>query len=453
MIQLREQWPWILNAFLPPEFGEVYRSKHSDKSGPAFINQAASDLIFQSDELQSAVNEIDELQSFRGPNNGRVFFWLLGETVTSLTGGRPPGLVSVEGVFPTVLEPGFEEWRTKFGALQGSIMLLTFYRAALTQDFVAFADILPQANNPLLIKKMGADAVDQFFRQTEAIGLKLDEIVKQETLKRPYVFAERVHLTPILTMSVLALVTGVVVPLLLLALSAEQSRGSLTAILLASLIFTGWAFIQFALDITTVAAAPTYGRSRWDTTLKLLDTNETRLSHVSLIELAPIREAAGPTDQIDEGLRSKLEAYVYAGDAYNEAARALTARTIDAMRSDAAIVPAIHNLQTEQPGSGKDDGASQISFHDANLLHPLLRLGDAAEAPMGFGLGLRSTHTLADISLDTLLQVKAQLLIEFALEPVLPEQIEEARQERHFMRASAHESRHPRVSPNPPLNA
>jgi hypothetical protein len=275
LLQIRDEWRWTYDH-LPPEFGFAYRAKFPDAFGHVFVNRAAGNLIFGGSELESALADLGDRHTRRDHMKGRVFYWLLGEVVTCLTGGRRPGLTSTLGVFPATLEAGFDQWRGVFQQMGENISILAGLRETMIEDYMLYADSHDSVAFRNRLKQAVADDVERFFQRIEAVGRTLDEIAKEETLKRPYDFSQRVHKGSLTTFSILAFIAGTVLPLFLLALELALTPVVLTALLGATLLFTIAAFGQFVFDIWRVPPSVPYHIARWATDIRAL-VKRTRL--------------------------------------------------------------------------------------------------------------------------------------------------------------------------------
>ena len=182
-----------------------------------------------------------------------------------------------------------------------------------------------------------------------------DEIDKQNALKKPYVFAARLHWTSILVLVVLAGLTGIVVPLVLMAGSTEPTRILAMIGLSATLLFICGSFIQFGRDV----AAPSsidfaqYLKGRWYAPfLKELDLIHAKMTNAGLLSRDVFLDASVSPDrkQFARSIDNALAQYLTSSDEYNSRAMALNQKVIGTVKSNSVLSPLIATYRGNKGG-------------------------------------------------------------------------------------------------------
>ena len=325
LLRLRTTWPWTLALYLPPEFSDSYRSKYISKSRADLITQAAADLLFQNAEMRGTITGIHEKDSFGGPWEGRVYFWILTEVVTEITVGTPDTRTKPEGVFPSSADgPGFDEWRADLEKLRGSLQILYSYRERWITNFDQFIANLPPIGPKEQIKEIYGDAVTSLFKEVEFVKAKLNEIDKQEFSKKRYSFSDRVDRHSIFVLVVLAVLIGLILPLIFLALPAIKMTSTLAIVfLLATLIFIVGTFAQFGQDISRPMKfdVNVYVSARWYfPMLKEMERQKSAFDDGGLLDIEYFSDAhnSGDRKHFSKEVLEALDNYISQGKTYND---------------------------------------------------------------------------------------------------------------------------------------
>ena len=196
LAHLREAWPFPpLGGYLPPEFGDKYRSKFPDKTNVELVVQAAFDLQFPHHlEMNDVLSELYRVDSLGGPLRGRVYHWMLEEFVGIITGSTVDVRSSLDDAFPlSATGPGFDQWLSSFDRLTDKFVFrwIANLRDSMTADFKKFVSRLNQPHTTFL--DIQSKALDNFFASIASIKAKVNEIYKQRSLKEAYSFSHRVH--------------------------------------------------------------------------------------------------------------------------------------------------------------------------------------------------------------------------------------------------------------------
>src|SRR5260370_32309775 len=85
LIQFRAGWPWLLSTLVPPEFQDKYRSRYPNKSKIDFVTQIATDLLFSRQEMQDAISDVRENNSYVSSLHVRLYFCHLTNAFTTIT--------------------------------------------------------------------------------------------------------------------------------------------------------------------------------------------------------------------------------------------------------------------------------------------------------------------------------------------------------------------------------
>jgi hypothetical protein len=357
LLQLRSSWPWTLDSLVPPEFKDRYRSKYPNKSEIDLVMQAAIDLIFDNKEMQDALSEVKDKDSFSGSLKGRVYLLCLTRAVTVITVGTPDTRTKPEGVFPS--SPGgvgFDEWRADFEKLKPTVELLTFSREEMESDFTKFVS---HQSDPQIWNRYSMlyrEAVDHFFKGVQIVKSHLIEIDKQKLLKKRYSFSERVHTRLLLGLCAFSFMCGVVLPLLLLGLP-ELEMTSITAIVitLVAVIFPLGAVVQFGRDVTKPVETDRmdYIISRWYSPLVMeIDRQQGTFENGGLLDLEYFINARNSVDKtwFGKDVTEAIDLFIQKAEKYNEAAFALNKKVIEAIRQDKILGPIVHKYRGNKGG-------------------------------------------------------------------------------------------------------
>jgi hypothetical protein len=356
VLELRARWPWTISMYLAPEFKDSYRSKYPGKSGSELVNQAATDFVFDGAPMQEALEEVQGKHSFSGPLKGRIYFWILTETIPVVTGGSADTRTKPDDVFPSsAIGPGFERWRRDFDHLAPVISLLSDFKDQMVSDFRVFADGLPAHARTASLAPMVSQAVERLFRQTEIVRVKLANIDKQILMKQRYSFSKRVGIFWLLMLSGLAFLLGVVLPLALLAWKVETNGIAGSAILVSVLILTLGAFVRFGWDISAPLKADPreYIAARWYfPLLKELEIHNKKLQHGGLLDRDMFADAANSADkqQFSKEVFDALTEYVAGAESYNGKALRLNKKVIEVIQSDAILGPVVAGYRSHRGG-------------------------------------------------------------------------------------------------------
>jgi len=342
LFTLRAHWSGSLGVFLNPEFKDKYRARLGGIGGATFVNKAAGDVIFGGTEMQQALADVRTTDTMPGPEKGRFYLWALNETILFLTKGMVDQVQGQADVYPTNAGgAGFEEWRQDFEGVSQAVSLLSTMKDPMLQDFAQFLATRPgvQRNS---IWPYAQTGVTNAFAEIESIRTTLKDIDKQSLLKKPYSFSERTHGKWILVLGLLAFITGVALPIGLLATNINQSTIGGISLLIATLTLALGSVALFGWDVLHKPEAnkANYVRDRWRAgLLQKLKENNTRLSQGSLLgrdeflDAKSSREAAS----FPEAVRSALDQYATASEAYNQAALALSLKVTDALVSGSKL--------------------------------------------------------------------------------------------------------------------
>jgi hypothetical protein len=347
LLTMRTQWGGSQAYFLNPEFKDKYRARLGGMAGAAFVNKAASDLVFSGEEMKRALSDVRATDTMPGPEQGRVYLWSLNEAVVFVTRSieqtPAPSIV-----FPSSASgAGFDEWRKDFEEVLQAFGMLELIRQPMLQDFGQFL-AQPERKQNAAAGPFAQTAVSNVFADIATIKRTLNDIDKQSLLKRPYSLQERTHGAWMLLLVALAFITGVLVPTGLLAANMKQSTIAGVSLLAATVVLSVGAVTLFGWDVLHVSevSKTEYARSRWRTPLLggLKEANA-RLDQGGLInrdlflDARSSRESASFPDPV----RRALDNYNESTDAYNQAALALSLRILDVIRADkklsARLVP------------------------------------------------------------------------------------------------------------------
>lgn len=368
LLNIRSNWPWPLQMYLPPEFADLYRSKHPEKSRQELLIQAVGELVFLSPDSRMG-QTIDELQpkdSFGGPWAGRIYFWIFTEAVTVLTVGTPDTRTKPEGVFPSsATGPGFDEWRRNFDRSQTAIQILRDFRAPMVRDFRKFAQGLQQQPRSNIAQYVEV-ATAQFFEQIDSVKARLKSLDKNLLLQKRYSFTSRVRVDWLLLLSGLAFFLGVVLPLGLLAWKIEIDNIGGSAILVSVLALTIGAFARFGWDISAPLrfGSTEYATARWYTPLiKELEIHEKKVEHGGLVDREFFIDAArsGTRAQFPRELVTALDDYLERTEIYNTKALRLSGIVAERIKSDPIMGDAVAQSPSQRV-------STSVPLHPADVL-------------------------------------------------------------------------------------
>ncbi len=351
LMTLRTHWNGSLGFFLNPEFRDNYRHRLGGTAGAAFVNRAATDVVFNGKEMQEALAEVRTAETMPGPEKGRVYLWALNEAISFLTRGVDQAQSKVDVYPANAGAPGFEEWRQDFEAVGQAVGILGVMKDSMLQDFGQFLAIRPETQRNSL-GPFAQTSVTNALTDVESIRATLKDIDKQSLLKRPYSFFERTHGKWILVLVSLAFITGVVVPVALLATNINQSNVAGISLLVATLALSIGSVALFGWDVLhkPEPKKENYVIARWQADLlqKLKDGNA-RLNQGDLLgrdeflDAKSSREAAS----FPETVRNALDQYSAATETYNQVALALSLKICEAMRSDPKLSPRLSPPATQ----------------------------------------------------------------------------------------------------------
>jgi hypothetical protein len=342
LFKLRAHWSGSLGVFLNPEFKDNYRARLGGIAGAGFVNKAAADVIFGGSEMQQALAEVRTTDTMPGPERGRFYLWAVNEAILFLTKGMVDQGQGQSDLFPfNAGGAGFEEWRQDFEGASQAVSMLSIMKDPMLQDFSQFLATLPevQRNN---IWPYAQTGVTNAFAEIESIRTTLKDIDRQSLLKKPYSFSERTHGKWIFVLGLLAFTTGVALPIGLLATNINQSTIGGVSLLIATLAFALGSVVLFGWDVLhkTEANKANYVRDRWRADLlQKLKEGRTRLSQGSLLGRDEFLDAKNSREaaSLPETVRSALDQYATASEAYNQVALALSLKVTDTLVSGSKL--------------------------------------------------------------------------------------------------------------------
>lgn len=346
LVRLRGEWPWPISAYVPPDFDDLYRGK-ANKAGAELVTDAATDLLFERGELERTFSEVRDRDSFGGPWKGRVYFWVLTQAVTVLTVGSPRPAVNPGGVFPSSpTGPGVGEWQRDFQGLKVVLMFLASLKPQMLADLQQFENQMPQQRKSTGLATRATEAVGGLFSRIELVKSKLSDIDKQVLLKRRYSFPDRVHWFSVLLLVTLAFLVGLVLPLLLLAMSRVPEGIAAVALLVSVIVFIVGASFRFARDLTSEVKPTTleYLDARWySPLLKVLEESRNRVQRGALVDRSLFLDAINSPDhvQFSSALAEALPEYSKATEAYNNAALWVSKEVIEVVRREMQLGPGL----------------------------------------------------------------------------------------------------------------
>ena len=356
------RWPQGLAHYLPPEFRAKYRSDHPDESRVQFLNRASSDLIFRDSELNDLMNEVHKGSGLKGPWEGRFYFWLLDEAVTTITLNEPNIRIAA---FPRSPEGfGFEQWRESFDGLRQFFEFQSLFKRDMIEDFRLFIS-QPDFKGRNL-EQHYIDAVNTFFEKRSQVQDKLNIIDKQKILMKGYSFHETVHTTSLVVLITVACVLGIVLPLYFLTLSPERLTPiAAKGFLFGSLIFLATSFIQFGFDVFQRPKFEwrIYASERWYVPMKnLIDLQRRHAENGGVLDLEYLQDSMNSEDQksFPREVKDAIQEYIRQVRAYNE----------DLVRFNTSVLQALRAstyLTSLQSNSALRDGQG-LTLHPYSFL-------------------------------------------------------------------------------------
>lgn len=356
LILLRTKWPWNLTMYLPLEFKDAYRSKYPDKTQSEFFSAAVGDVIFQNPKLEEALSEVRNKDPFKGHRYGRVYYWILNEGVEAITVGTADARPKPDEVFPSKPQgPGFDEWRASFKTLAGPIQFLSDFQLNFHQDFKQFTNELPQEYRNMRLLEFYERGVQLFFNEVGTVKTKLNEMEKQEAIMKAYSFSGRVHLASLVILTCIAVLLGILVPLILLALSKDPTPTLAIVLLISSLSAMGGAFFQFSWDVSRSLEfdEKAYVKARWYVFLnKEIERQIKNLDNGGMVDTDYFIDARNSSDKkrFPDSLVQRLENFINQANNYNDIAQKFNALFLQTLKEDKNIGPAVAGYKSLKGG-------------------------------------------------------------------------------------------------------
>ena len=295
------------------------------------VNDVAQQLFGDAHELTPVVNAslANAGRIYEGDWRGRVALWVLSKTLDVMYPVPTEQVPPEEAVFPLSLAgAGFDEWRRSFERIWPALRTVRFQWNRYEQDLRAFAARLPDPRQADGFLTGSLRIAGQMYAQVDAIRRLLGDIDVQKALQTRYSFRNRVHTGWLLVFSVLAFVSGIVIPLLLLVWSPRESFFGATFLGIRALGFTIAACVVFALDVATAPFVPQQRllRARWYTPLlHELRGVEDRIVGGVVLDGPLVEELLASDDlkKFPKALARRLQGYSEAVKKYNAAASKL----------------------------------------------------------------------------------------------------------------------------------
>jgi hypothetical protein len=340
---------------LPPAFSDAYRSRNPGQRRADLVLQAAFELLNPSSNIEAALAEVRNTDSFEGPYPGRVYFWILNEALNVMASGTWETTTKPDGAFPSASgETGFDAWRQDFDKARSAITVLSLFKEQMQADFRNFI-AQNQARYPNL-KGLETLVPDAFFQRVSSIQNLVSDIDRQRLLKAQYSFNSGRFIFSM----VCAFLTGVALPFTFLIWNFKINRFGATCMLATVILFLGLATSQLGSSATGRQLSDReYITARWYRPMtKELRMHEEKLSRGAFLDRDFLMDAAYSADrkQFSAKLASALDAYLAAAEAYNRSALPLTQRVVEAIRKSPELIPAIGKL----PQTGNSIGLNPI---------------------------------------------------------------------------------------------
>ena len=195
-----------------------------------------------------------------------------------------------------------------------------------------------------------------FFREVEHIQHSLFEIDKQQILKKKYSMSDRVHVRLVASLSVLALIFGILVPLVLLAMPKfEMTSVTAMVLTLTALVFTLGSVLQFGLDAVRPLRVThqDYVKARWYVPmLRDLDKQKADFNNGGRLDLDYFTNARNSAEKtvFDAAIFDALELFIANGIRYNQTALALNEKVVATIKEDKVFGPATKGYDGNKGG-------------------------------------------------------------------------------------------------------
>jgi hypothetical protein len=358
LLRLRGNWPWMLTTFLPMEFQSAYSAKYPDISEDGLVTQLAVDLNFNSPKLSEAISDVQPKDAHGGSWRWRLYFLGLNNTVSVITVGAPDSRTKPQGVFPSSPHGiGFDEWRHTFEKMNNGITLLSIRKREMVADFSNdIAKNVDPAWHKSVHSELFLTAVTTFFDEVQQVQNRLLEIDKQKILQKKYSFYDRLHLWSVATLSVCALLFGVLVPLMLLTTPKVEMTTTVSVVLtLVALLFTFGAVIQLGWDAMkpVLVTREDYVKERWLTPmLRDLEQQKPIFQNGAQIELEYFLNARNSDEKalFQAQISEALGQFIQDGTKYNEATRILVEKVVATIKQDSVLGPPTKDYKSSKGG-------------------------------------------------------------------------------------------------------